>query len=65
MTVQIYTGSADTMSLWLVTATPYYFHTFDSVWSFLPATKSSRSLLGQHKLAILLLKVVGRGRVRT
>jgi len=51
MTVQIYNGSADTMSLWLVTAIPYSFHTFDSLWSFLPATKRSRSLLDQHKLA--------------
>lgn len=49
------------MSLWLITAIPYSFHTFDSLWSFLPATKSSRSLLDQHKLAISTSENCGAG----
>jgi len=52
-------GGSDTMFLWLVAAIPYSFHPFDSLWSFLLATKTSRSLLEQHDLAILLLKAVG------
>jgi hypothetical protein len=47
------------MFLWLVAAIPYSFHPFDSLWSFLLATKTSRSLLEQHDLAILLLKALG------
>jgi hypothetical protein len=62
MTVQIYNGWADTMFLWLVAAIPYSFHPFDSLWSFLLATKTSRSLLEQHDLAILLLKAMGADR---
>ncbi len=61
MTVQICNGSADTLSLWLVSAITYSSHTFDSLWSFLPATKSSRGLLDQHKLAIFTSESCGAG----
>jgi hypothetical protein len=47
------------MFLCLVAAIPYSFHPFDSLWSFLLAPETSRSLLEQHELAILLLKAVG------
>jgi hypothetical protein len=47
------------MFLWLVAAIPYSIHRSESLWSFLLATKTSRSLLEQHDLAILLLKAVG------
>ncbi len=51
MTVQIYNGSADTMFLWFVAAIPYFFQPFDSLWSFLLATKTPRSFLEHMNFA--------------